>query len=929
MEGDEKTIPQDDADLEDGEIETDDEDVVPDKPTKDVEIPKNATQNEVRSENKSNDTAPVDEWAVRVEKAIANVLKKDGIEVAEPSERPSPVRTVPGPSQKRVRDLGGRNGAEELSKNARRRKRKREDAKEAKRKTPKGEGKDESVDDYEMLCIRGGSPPRREYDNESEHSYSSYSSYDSGDYRRQRKRPRDRRRGGGGGSASGKHFDKRRQHHDSDNESRHPRKMELCKFYLMDCCAKREKCLYMHSDFPCKYYYLGLNCINRETCKFSHGRPLSNQLRNILLKHLETAPKEILGDFPRLGRDHAVNMLNLTHKKLMGEHEEADTKNQKPRKSRWCGEARKSKQQPKEDVLSLKHLTNVLTQDQIERMATMGIDTLDQVQHLTFMQLTELGLSFQQLSEIQLNTMNFQKLGIVKGAEKGEEKDSEEKESKDKEDAPATKEEEVEKIVDVDMRKIEQMEIASPDHEEHNIKKEQIVCNFHSPSPEVGDQGNNPDEPKLLIDESWYSDEEPPKVPETKSPSDTESYWPPKPAVVEASDVSRVVGGSLAKIDYTSQILPKEPTPEPTPEPPAPTRDPRQSRETASGDKGSTRPSIYDQVPSTVEDATVGDQDMRLPIFGNIEISHVDGSTRDVDLRLPFKPLMTNYVPATEIDASLASHAPFPYKVVVCDIPSPDYRELRKRPPTTQGNTQDPRLRRILSLRDAEEEAEPIATDTPRAPAAAATVNLDPRRKHDDVPKSAPPGGIDIQQVLQKSPWYKDLGSKNKIMVNQQLALLSAELKRFASDATPSKIFDMTVVTYNPTLAHILHQLGICLGENGQFTLVEETQSNQRLMDWMQQQQQQQQQPIRPNFMPQTRPPLLGGPPIRPPGPFDGPPFFNNPPMPDFFNQPPPGDINRPPRPPFRGRSDRWSGRPQRRHFDSSRSGRRDKPPKN
>ncbi|KAI5733975.1 hypothetical protein M8J77_000976 [Diaphorina citri] len=89
-----------------------------------------------------------------------------------------------------------------------------------------------------------------------------------------------------------------------------PRKMELCKFYLLECCAKKDKCLYMHGDFPCKYYHTGLQCFAFEAgeCKFSHG-PLDDVHRNILLKHLETAPKEILGDFPRLSREGALAMM--------------------------------------------------------------------------------------------------------------------------------------------------------------------------------------------------------------------------------------------------------------------------------------------------------------------------------------------------------------------------------------------------------------------------------------------------------------------------------------------------------------------------------------------------------------------------------------------------------------------------------------------
>jgi hypothetical protein len=61
------------------------------------------------------------------------------------------------------------------------------------------------------------------------------------------------------------------------------RKFELCKFYLMDCCAKKEKCLYMHSDFPCKYFHTGMKCFAKENCKFSH-EPLSEKTREILLK---------------------------------------------------------------------------------------------------------------------------------------------------------------------------------------------------------------------------------------------------------------------------------------------------------------------------------------------------------------------------------------------------------------------------------------------------------------------------------------------------------------------------------------------------------------------------------------------------------------------------------------------------------------------
>jgi hypothetical protein len=281
------------------------------------------------------------------------------------------------------------------------------------------------------------------------------------------------------------------------HESRAPRKMELCKFYLMECCAKRENCLYMHSDFPCKYYYLGMKCQMPEKCVFMHGKPLTDQLRIILLKHLETAPKEILGDFPRLSHETAVKMLTATHKKLVDEcearnkpavtvpplasKEETGTtislsaaqlkaipslfdiqtvkppnsqmrnndsgsvnspsnssssrsNSDKPRKSRWCDPVYTSLPPPlllsrppppitqptigiassvaAPDYLLLKHLTGVITPEQIEVFSKIGITTLEQLNQLTVGQLNDLGISINQISDIQMNAKNIRQLGL-------------------------------------------------------------------------------------------------------------------------------------------------------------------------------------------------------------------------------------------------------------------------------------------------------------------------------------------------------------------------------------------------------------------------------------------------------------------------------------------------------------------------------------
>lgn len=249
---------------------------------------------------------------------------------------------------------------------------------------------------------------------------------------------------------------------------------------------------------------------DQDNCKFSHGKPLSDQMRGILLKHLETAPKEILGDFPRLKTETAHNMLSVQHQKLLIEfgmdapipnmnaqttsripslmdvptkqpklnndslqqlqkHLEKSHHSQyneqynfikdskelnaspvskakpgKARKTRWCdtGPAITHQQQPHalqkkllphqpnnpnlskgnsnvcsataESYLSLKYLNGVITMEQIEKLTSIGIENIDQMNQLTVAQLNELGLSVAQISEIQLNALNMQKLGLTK-----------------------------------------------------------------------------------------------------------------------------------------------------------------------------------------------------------------------------------------------------------------------------------------------------------------------------------------------------------------------------------------------------------------------------------------------------------------------------------------------------------------------------------
>ncbi|CRL01258.1 CLUMA_CG014472, isoform B [Clunio marinus] len=954
----EKSIIIEDEDLEDGEIEDDDtEDCIVVEVIKPAEIIKSDDKDEHKKKSSSSDKKSSssslnrkekgkdneeDDFMSNIEQMIAEGLKKSGIEPPMPNVK---KQMEPDSAQDR-----------RTSRNSRKRKNRR-DRKEQKREN--SSKKRSRVNESDGLYMVGGSPDQSCSESDGGESHDD-DSYDSEEYHRMsyeerrnrrraankdRERDRDRRDRDRDRDRGRDHDRKEKRNRENEkevclrfaefghcndddctrvHEVRQPKKMELCKFWLMECCAKKDKCSYMHGDFPCKYYYLGLKCIQKD-CKFLHGKPLSENLKAVLLKHLDTAPKEILGDFPRLGRESSTKLIAQTHVKLcqefnipLPETEKEKVKipslldmNLKPpdgrserkslkNNSRWLQKEREcspdliqkaSKVEGPGDV-QLANL-GILSEQQISAMSAIGVITVNHINNLTVAQLNDLGLSLATIGEIQATAMNINnqkcspnqtestnKIEEVTEKENSSAQSSTSHAVADVDLRESSQQQNISQNMDVDMRVLPTVEphkeslnspdtIMSPNQSDADEMYKKPVTPLQRPcssgstimSPPRGidysqylkdsnlnNDDENEDEPGLRIDESYCtSDYELEDKKDSQSEDDQEDQaavpkfnMPLLPPSFNTSDFLK--SSPVTKIDISSSVsqlmeskISKSPLRDPrmrdqraqdSPSPSTSTslskdsqniteisspsyRDPRQK----SKEPPQQRLSIYEiESPSEDEDLVKigGDKDMRrLPSFLR------DPENGDVDLRMPFMN-MSNYVPATEIDASFGTHIFKKYEVKVVDVPKPDYSEIRRSFRQTE-TTHDPRLKKLCGIVDLNEPASPpkISTSTTSLP-------LDPRKRkqkqessNDDI--LGQPKKLQISTILQNSKNYNDLSSSQKMVVNEVLAELSKQLKLFHADSSPNKIFDSSFITQRPKLQQILIGLGVFINAEGDF----------------------------------------------------------------------------------------------------------------
>lgn len=667
---------------------------------------------------------------------------------------------------------------------------------------------------------------------------------------------------------------------------------------------------------------MGLKCINKD-CKFSHGRPLSDSLKNILLKHLDTAPKEILGDFPRIGRENANKMIAQTHIKLCEEfniplpesekapsnvkipslldmklkppesfHDANNRKEQSSRASRWVNRESDSPTtsaaaNPGDALLS--DMKTILSDKQIESMAAIGVKTVNHINNLTVAQLNDIGLSLATIGEIQATAINMHNKFGASSSPKSTSEDIDMRvfpkestsaiKSPDTIMSPNQSDAEVQEIYKKPMIVSQSHNLMSPPVDYSQYLRDSNVTN---------DTDENEDEPELKIDETYGSDfeGEGEEKKDSQSEDDAASSSEPSnnfsipllpPSII---DTSAFLKATPAKVDISSsiqqQLMEKEKPqsrdprmlnqPKSTdtiPEISSPTyRDPRQQANVETP----RRTSIYEiESPSEDEEIQVKlskDKDMRMPPFLR------DSENGDVDFRLPFKA-MANYVPATEIEASYGLFNFEKYEVKVIEIPRPDYSDIRRSFRQSQ-DTQDPRLKKLCTTKPESEKEEQLAV---------LTLPSDPRKRKAQEAKTesaqssitSGPKKLQISTILQNSKHYNELSSSQKMVVNDVLSELSKQLKLFYADPSPNKVFDTSFITSNTRLQQILIGLGVFVNAEGEFEDIKEFSMQTPA-----------QQVVNLPNLHQMPPTIL-------------PSIFNQPPPPNLMLQPPPNFLATPP----------------------------------
>ncbi|XP_053691804.1 uncharacterized protein LOC128740291 [Sabethes cyaneus] len=182
---------------------------------------------------------------------------------------------------------------------------------------------------------------------------------------------------------------------------------KLCRFFFLDHCSKAN-CRYMHSEFPCKYYYFGLKCSEGHRCKLRHGKALQPDMQEALWNHVRTAPANMLQRFPCFPEVILQKTFDERHRELLLMEQEGLIEDNYfpkiepayPVYSTLISEAIKT-QLLEEAVGLASELKDILTCRQIVSLANNGVRSKSELLALSATKLVNLGIDNDTLMKVK------------------------------------------------------------------------------------------------------------------------------------------------------------------------------------------------------------------------------------------------------------------------------------------------------------------------------------------------------------------------------------------------------------------------------------------------------------------------------------------------------------------------------------------------
>lgn len=198
------------------------------------------------------------------------------------------------------------------------------------------------------------------------------------------------------------------------HQMRLPKTMNVCKFYLTESCTKGNACNFMHGEFPCKYFYLGIphpKNVNEASCRFHHGDVLNANVRQALLRSIEFWIREKHGNsLEKFEQEYSEMCKRLNDQETVLKERNIPLD--------------QAKDDSKNDAVNddaNNDLQQILTKNQCKRLADNELTSIEQMKDLPMSTLEEYGLSINQIYEIKMKIKNSEKPVIQPQTEQQEE----------------------------------------------------------------------------------------------------------------------------------------------------------------------------------------------------------------------------------------------------------------------------------------------------------------------------------------------------------------------------------------------------------------------------------------------------------------------------------------------------------------------------